>query len=142
MRSSASNDSRNKYMSKGIESEATPSQLLRIGEEIKTLEPYLPLAEAVERATGTRPHLSTILRWCTKGARGRRLASAIIGGRRMTTVPAVREFVLHCPGTSSQPLQVARDRSKAIDAAVARLRSRTKLSQSEPIDAGKDVPQS
>jgi hypothetical protein len=88
-------------------------------------ENYLPLVSAVEKATGHRPHLSTILRWCTKGARGRKLASAVIGGRRMTTVAAVREFIVCCPGSSGPGLQIPRNRSTEIDRSVARLMKRT-----------------
>jgi hypothetical protein len=59
----------------------------------KTAKEYLPLSKAVREATGTSPHLSTILRWCTKGARGRTLAYVLIGGRKMTTVEDVNDFV-------------------------------------------------
>lgn len=52
----------------------------------------LPLVTAVEQATGLRPHLSTCLRWCTRGSKGIRLESWIVGGRRYTTVPAVRKY--------------------------------------------------
>lgn len=52
----------------------------------------LPLVTAVEQATGLRPHLSTCLRWCTRGSKGIRLESWIVGGRRYTTVLAVRRY--------------------------------------------------
>jgi hypothetical protein len=91
----------------------------------KTEENYLPLVSAVEKVTGHRPHLSTVLRWCTKGARGRKLASAVIGGRRMTTVAAVRDFIICCPGSSAPGLQVPRNRATEIDRSVSRLIKRT-----------------
>ena len=50
-------------------------------------EKLMPLVDAVDRATGRRPHLSTVLRWCTKG--NVRLESRILGGRRLTSVDAV-----------------------------------------------------
>jgi hypothetical protein len=87
---------------------------------------YLPLLTAVEVATGARPHLSTILRWCTKGARGRVLESVVLGGRRMTTVRAVQAFMVHCPGTSDLKLSIPADRTKAVAAAAAKLRERTR----------------
>lgn len=59
----------------------------------KTAKEYLPLTKAVRQATGTSPHLSTILRWCSKGARGRTLAYVLVGGRKMTTVDDVNAFV-------------------------------------------------
>ena len=54
----------------------------------------LPLADAVQLATGHRPHLSTLLRWCQKPNQyGIRLKSWKVGGRRLTTVAAVRCYV-------------------------------------------------
>ncbi len=58
-----------------------------------TNESLLPLCEAVEQATGRRPHLSTCLRWCTRGSRGIRLESRVLGGRRLTSVPAVMRYM-------------------------------------------------
>lgn len=57
-------------------------------------EQLLPLVPAVEEATkGYRPHLSTVLRWCTRGSRGVRLESVVLGGRRLTSVAAVRRYM-------------------------------------------------
>jgi hypothetical protein len=58
-----------------------------------TNETLLPLVDAVEQATGRRPHLSTCLRWCTRGSRGVRLESRVLGGRRLTSVPAVHRYM-------------------------------------------------
>jgi len=58
-----------------------------------TNESLLPLVDAVEQATGRRPHLSTCLRWCTRGSRGVRLESRVLGGRRLTSVPAVIRYM-------------------------------------------------
>jgi hypothetical protein len=53
----------------------------------------LSLVEAVEAATGRRPHLSTVLRWCQRRNRyGVKLESWMIGGRRVTSREAVRRF--------------------------------------------------
>ncbi len=54
---------------------------------------WLPLVEAVDKATGRRPHLSTCLRWCTRGSRGVRLESRVLGGRRLTTVSKVLAYM-------------------------------------------------
>jgi hypothetical protein len=54
---------------------------------------FLPLPEAVELATGRRPHISTAMRWITRGSRGVVLESHLLGGRRLTTVDAVHRFV-------------------------------------------------
>ena len=56
-------------------------------------EKLMPLVDAVDRATGRRPHLSTVLRWCTKGSGGVRLESRILGGRRLTSVDAVLRYI-------------------------------------------------
>ena len=45
------------------------------------------------RITGTpRPHRSTIIRWCTRGCRGVRLAGRVAGGGWFVTPDALREF--------------------------------------------------
>jgi hypothetical protein len=48
---------------------------------------------AVEHVTGRRPNLSTGWRWSTKGCRGIRLETVIVGGKRLTTVEMVRAFI-------------------------------------------------
>ena len=85
---------------------------------------YLPLSNAVRQVTGTSPHLSTLLRWCTVGARGRTLAHVIIGGRKMTTVQDVQAFiqVIDAKTSSHVNLEIPKDRTKAIEKAVADLR--------------------
>lgn len=50
---------------------------------------YMPVASAIEQVTGSRPHPSTVCRWTLK----RGLKSWMIGGRRMTTISAVQEFI-------------------------------------------------
>ena len=61
-----------------------------------TNETLIPIVDAVERSTGRRPHLCTVLRWCTKGAKGIRLESRVLGGRRLTSVEAVARYVDAC----------------------------------------------
>lgn len=39
------------------------------------------------------PHCATVWRWATKGVRGIRLATVIVGGRRMVTPQALEEFL-------------------------------------------------
>lgn len=53
-----------------------------------------PLVEAVRRATGRKPALSTVFRWCQRPNRyGVRLRSWVVGGRRLTTPEAVQAYV-------------------------------------------------
>ncbi|MEM9351607.1 MAG: DUF1580 domain-containing protein [Planctomycetota bacterium] len=56
-------------------------------------EHLMPVVDAIARATGKRPHTATIYRWRTRGVRGARLETVVIGGRRVTSVDAVRRFV-------------------------------------------------
>ncbi len=53
----------------------------------------LPLSVAVEAATGARPNLATILRWVKSGAKGIKLKSVMLGGRHMTSIAYVKDFV-------------------------------------------------
>ncbi len=57
-------------------------------------ENLLPLTVAIKSATGRKPHLSTALRWCQRpNKHGVRLESWVVGGRRVTSVEAVRRYV-------------------------------------------------
>lgn len=87
---------------------------------------YLPLSKAVRRVTGTSPHISTLLRWCTVGARGRTLGHVLIGGRKMTTIEDVQAFIQVIDAKSMSNhhanLDVPKDRTFAIEKAVEDLR--------------------
>lgn len=54
-------------------------------------EKLLPLCLAVFEATGTKPALSTVLRWVNRP--GVFLESRILGGRRLTSKEAVLRFI-------------------------------------------------
>ncbi len=54
-------------------------------------EKLLPLCLAVYEATGTKPALSTVLRWVNRP--GICLESRILGGRRLTSTEAVLRFM-------------------------------------------------
>jgi hypothetical protein len=91
---------------------------------------YLPLVKAVEAATGRRPHLSTILRWCQYGSRGIRLESWVLGGRRLTTVEAVKNYMEAVTAASvgglAPPVETPNQASKRAERAAKELRSRLK----------------
>ena len=90
----------------------------------KTAKEYLPLTKAIREATGTSPHLSTILRWCSKGARGRTLAYVLIGGRKMTTVENVLAFVQAFEAKTTTPFldhKMPASRTNTIDKAISDL---------------------
>lgn len=59
---------------------------------MQTNEKLLPPVLAVEKATGVKVHLSTVLRWCQRGSNGIKLESTVLGGRRLTSVEAVKRF--------------------------------------------------
>ena len=52
-----------------------------------------PIPALFEEVTGRRPNLSTCWRWSTKGARGIRLETIIVGGKRLTTREMVEAFI-------------------------------------------------
>jgi len=56
-------------------------------------EPLLPLTVAVEKATGQRRSPATCHRWRLNGIGGVRLETAKFGGRRLTSIAAVRRFL-------------------------------------------------
>ena len=57
------------------------------------LKELIPIHTAVEQVTGRRFNLSTAWRWSTKGAKGIRLETVILGGKRMTTIAMVEAFI-------------------------------------------------
>jgi hypothetical protein len=57
-------------------------------------EPMFSIYTAVERVTGQRPSPATCARWTRgHGVKGERLNSWMCGGRRLTTLSAVRDFI-------------------------------------------------
>jgi hypothetical protein len=50
-------------------------------------------ARAFGRLRGRVPHISTVWRWCTKGVRGVRLQSYVVGGTRVVTAEAIDRFL-------------------------------------------------
>lgn len=56
-------------------------------------EKLLSLPAAVEKATGQRPHPSTLHRWRLRGIQGVRLETVRCGGRRLCSIEAVRRFI-------------------------------------------------
>lgn len=59
-------------------------------------ESAITLAEVsqhVPRRRGRKIHYSTVYRWVTKGAKGRRLESILVGGVRYTTLEALGRFL-------------------------------------------------
>lgn len=63
---------------------------MRLSDATKNLKRLL---DAIEEATGRRPHISTAIRWRTRGCSGIRLDAVMIGNQWFSTVDAVRAFV-------------------------------------------------
>lgn len=73
----------------------------------------------VPKRHGRKVHYSTVYRWVTKGARGRRLESLFVGGVRYTTVEAIKRFLKEQPRRPGSVSQVPNtDLSSAIDEAL------------------------
>ena len=92
-------------------------------------EKLLPLCTAVHAATGTKPHLSTVLRWSTRGtADGIRLETQILGGRRLTSVEAVLRYMAattEARDKSSQPpMPTPRQSERAAEKSAKKLAER------------------
>lgn len=86
-------------------------------------EKLFPLVKAVEEATGRRVHLSTVLRWTQRGSKGVRLESRVLGGRRLTSVEAVRRF-MNATTQAAEPVEIViptKAREKAKEKAAKRL---------------------
>jgi len=57
-----------------------------------SLRDAITLAQAVDYIPG-RPHVATVWRWATRGTRGVRLETCIVGGRRMVTPAMIEAFL-------------------------------------------------
>ena len=77
-----------------------------------------------------RPHLATVYRWFQKGVRGGvKLETALVGGRRFTSVEAIQRFVERLSGGdgaahgggNSQPPRTPTQRERASSKASAEL---------------------
>ncbi|HBE63819.1 MAG TPA: hypothetical protein DDX19_13990 [Rhodopirellula baltica] len=87
-------------------------------------EKLLPLLDAIEQETGHRTHPSTAMRWSLKPNRhGNVLESWMIGGRRMTSVEAVRRYIeantqqsLHRESPRPAPINLSTAHNNAMQA--------------------------
>lgn len=93
---------------------------------MKTPEKLFPLAKAVEKATGQRPHPSTLHRWRLRGIQGVRLETVRLGGRRYCSVEAVHRFrnklTETVDGDPTPRTRTQQQRAQAVDRAEQELR--------------------
>lgn len=78
-----------------------PAMIDLFGEQVITL------AEA-SQLLPTRPTLQTLWRWRQKGVRGARLETALIGGRRVTSVESLQRFFAATSGTAEAPVTITK----------------------------------
>lgn len=69
-----------------------------------------PIGRAVELVTGSWPSPSKSWRWRRKGVHGVRLATVMVGGRRKTSVEAVRRFSAEITAVADDTRFLLRDR--------------------------------
>ena len=90
-----------------------------------TDEPLLPALAAIERVTGQRPHPTTLHRWFRHGTHGVKLETLLCGGRRMSSVLAVKRFfeavTAASDGVAAPASRTNRQRESAIAKAEAEL---------------------
>jgi len=87
-----------------------------------TDETVVPINQAPKHYPYGRPNLSTVYRHIGRGVRGTRLETFVAGGRRFTTIEALRRFVerttANSPGASLPPSRLtSRQRERTIDRA-------------------------
>src|ERR1700743_706630 len=86
-------------------------------------ETLLSLTDAAKSLPG-RPNITTLWRWRNHGVRGVKLETVLSGGRRYTSVEALRRFqdrvTAAADGTPANKVETPRQRSKAIERAERR----------------------
>ena len=81
-------------------------------------EQAIPLADVpryVPKRRGKKVHYSTVYRWATKGARGRKLETILSGGLRYTTIEAVQRFLDATPSVATRMTDDLNDVIDAVD---------------------------
>lgn len=76
-------------------------------------ETLLTMAEASALLPG-RPSLCALWRWRSRGVRGRKLETIIVGGRPYTSIEAIARFARHEGGTDELPVRTPAARERAI----------------------------
>lgn len=82
-------------------------------------EQAIPFPKASKSIIG-HPSLATLHRWRTRGVRGHRLETFLLGGRRYVTRAAIAKFIAACTsGADGEPTaqRTSRQRSKQRSAA-------------------------
>lgn len=72
----------------------------------------------IPKRHGRKVHYSTVYRWMTKGVRGRKLESLLIGGVRYTSLEAIARFLKVIPQKPAALPKSLGDLSSAIESAL------------------------
>jgi len=85
-------------------------------------ETLLTMPEAAARIPG-RPSLCALWRWRTKGLRGRKLETVLIGGSPYTSVEALQRFAEQRGGIDAPSIRSPKQRERSVAKAERELRS-------------------
>lgn len=81
-------------------------------------ESLVSMTEAAKDKSLGRPSVTTLWRWRTKGAGGRKLETVKIGGTVFTSREAIERFVQHGEDQKpAPPMRTTKQRQRAIEAA-------------------------
>jgi hypothetical protein len=76
-------------------------------------ETLLTLSRAAKDVPG-HPHLSTLVRWATRGVKSVRLETILIGGRRFTSREAIQRFIARLSEPQGPPAQPGHQRAQRL----------------------------
>ena len=96
-------------------------------------EKLLPLIPAIEQASGQRPHISTAIRFASRGSYGVLLESTSLGNKYLTSVEAVKRFMAAVAaargGTANTSSLTPRQETLAANRAAKQLAERLEVSR-------------
>lgn len=61
--------------------------------DTKTSQSLMPLCEAIEKACGVRPSAQCAAKWSSRGVRGIKMPTVLIGGRRYAAIDDAKAFI-------------------------------------------------
>lgn len=89
-------------------------------------ERLISLTEAAKVLPG-RPHISSIFRWISTGAKGIKLETIVCAGRRFTSLEAIERFIAATTAAAAgepPPSRTPRQRERAIEEAERKIREK------------------
>lgn len=106
-------------------------------------ETILTLAQAAQHIP-SRPHISTLHRWRTRGVRGIRLETILLGGKRATSIEALNRFYaaisagnssesVHSSASGRRELEIQRAEERLDDAGIRKSAPRLTPARPPPV---------